>query len=138
MSLKCTFEDSDELGNLQFLELLLNVNNDGLCWSFCQRKAKAVLPNKSFYSYIIKRGLISSMFRSSVLKSCEHKVFSVCDLQMSRLKKAGYLESLITDQIFILILSFSTQDLGDSDMSSGDMINNKKIVVIPYYHRTST
>ncbi|KAM7309437.1 uncharacterized protein ISCGN_013068 [Ixodes scapularis] len=126
--LKFTSEDPSD-GELQFLDLRLHTNPNGLCWGFQQRTKKPVLPFGSNHSKTVKSGIVRSLLSSSRTKSCSHFSQTSLTAQICRLRKAGYPRDLLVTSLKSLI----SQPHPDRARPP----RPKKFAVIPYHHSTS-
>lgn len=82
--------------DLQFLDLTaFFAPGDHLCWQYCPRADKPLLAFSSDHSKIVTSGISVACIQSSLFKTCHHKMQQNFAKQVSRLKEAGYPESVI-------------------------------------------
>jgi hypothetical protein len=121
--LKFTIEEPMN-GELQFLDMKITLG-EKLCWRYSQRSEKALLPQCSSHSKIIKDGNIKNLLTSAIKKSCDHGAGKSLSEQVARCKKAGYNRARI-ESIASRILRSGHQ--------RHQQFEKKKVVVIEYRH----
>ncbi|CAN8002462.1 unnamed protein product [Ixodes hexagonus] len=79
------FTREDSIGGcLTFLDLKV-FSSVGLCWSYGKEAPKPVLAYQSCHPKTVKRGIVFSLFRNALKKSCAHHLEEAFSLQFSRL-----------------------------------------------------
>ncbi|CAN8019789.1 unnamed protein product, partial [Ixodes persulcatus] len=95
-----TFKREDPAGgDLQFLDLHISLRTERICWEFKQRSEKPVLPFTSAHSKTVKLGLVRSLLTAAHARSCPHLATHSVSLQLDRLRKAGYPEDLMENNL---------------------------------------
>lgn len=56
---------------LELLDLRIHLNQ-GLCWEYGKENSKPVLPRISCHSKIVKAGVVKSLVRNALDRSCVH------------------------------------------------------------------
>lgn len=116
-------------GKLSFLDLTLDCNF-GLCWSYGKTNPKPVLPASSSHSKLVKFGVVTSLLKNAMKKSCVHCVANSLRKQFFRLCQAGYDRNLIASRALRILLN----EACSTAQRSRDFDN---VVVVPYYHTVS-
>jgi hypothetical protein len=109
-SLEFTIEECNKKGEIQFLDLLIIIRMNGICWRNQQRKMKGILPIGRNHSKCIKVGVAKGILRSAVLKSCCHRGQVNLNTQVKRLYVAGYPRNFITQQFVRLAISMRSEE----------------------------
>lgn len=117
--------------SLQFLDLKILFGNSRVCWFYCPRAKKRVLPFDSNHSKVIKRGIASRCLRAVLTKSCPHKIKDSFSLQILKLEEGGFPPTLLVGVAEGLI----------KKLRGGCGVVGEKPrcrpVVIPYVHKVS-
>ncbi|XP_064485835.1 uncharacterized protein LOC135398350 [Ornithodoros turicata] len=121
--LKFTLEEPAR-DTLQFLDLRLIREARHLCWMYGQRTEKPLLP---FNSNHMKMGIVNSLVRACVVKSCQHRVEASLREQLLRLLGAGYPIDFTRGVVRRLLK-------GSRGSGTGREERPEKTVVIPYVH----
>lgn len=121
-----TFEEpiNDEL---QYLDLIFSLNS-GLCWRYGRRSPKPLLSARSCHPKAIKRGLVTTLTKNVLKKSCCHEIPRALQTVTLRLIDAGYPISLIADVQKCITLTKRKPEAAD---------NSHKKVVLPFFHDVS-
>ncbi|CAN8027103.1 unnamed protein product, partial [Ixodes persulcatus] len=80
-----------EEGVLQFLDIRVHVR-DGLCWEYGKITQKPVFSKHSCHSKIDKAGVVKSLVKNALDRSCTHYMNQAVQRQWRRLEDAGYQE----------------------------------------------
>lgn len=112
-------------GVLQFLDLRIHLEN-GLCWEYGKLSPKPILPRQSCHSKIVKAGIVKSLIKNSLKKSCIHFMDQALKRQYERLEDAGYEEAFVSRQLAIEV---SGKKVGRS--------GRNRSAVVPYFHEIS-
>lgn len=76
---------------IRFLDLEINFMPDqNVCWKYCPRSQKAILPYSSAHSKLVKRGIANLCFLNALNKSCPHVMQVSLAEQVERLKASGF------------------------------------------------
>lgn len=119
-------------GTLQFLDLKLLLQPSHVCWFYCPRAKKGVLPFDSSHSKVIKRGIASTCLRSSLQKSCPHKLAVSFMLQVTKLEEGGFPPPLLAGVAEGLLKKLR----GGGECGVRDKPKSRP-AVIPYVHKVS-
>ncbi|XP_040071196.1 uncharacterized protein LOC115320437 [Ixodes scapularis] len=123
--LKFTTE-KPERGVLEFLDLRIHVNQ-GVCWEYGKESSKPVLPRISCHSKTVKAGVVKSLVRNALDRSCVHFITDSVKRQCKRLINVGYKDSFIKRQLEIVIKGRREKEQG----------KRTGFAVIPYFHEIS-
>uniref|UniRef100_A0A147BDN4 Putative reverse transcriptase n=1 Tax=Ixodes ricinus TaxID=34613 RepID=A0A147BDN4_IXORI len=111
---------------LQFLDLRIHVNR-GLCWEYGKENSKPVLPRMSCHSKTVKAGIVKSLVRNALERSCVHHITESIERQWKRLISVGYDDSFIKRQLELFI----------KGRRETEEKSRNRFAVIPYYHDIS-
>lgn len=139
----CIFEDclaplvlTHELpvdGELRFLDLKLSISTAHLCWVYEPRANKPLLPFLSAHSKLVKRGIANLCFTNALHKSCSHSMEPSLLTQASRLRSAGFPESLLVSVAEKLLKKIKQGENATTDCAD----EKKPLAVLPYLHKIS-
>jgi len=115
---------------LQYLDLRISTDTNGICWWYEQRSDKPLLPFASYHASRIRNSIAITTIKTSIERSCECKLHTSLKCQETRLLNAGFPEGLISSTKRKLIDSFTPTQL-----PSGRLISDT--VSIPYAHGIS-
>ncbi|CAN7947595.1 unnamed protein product, partial [Ixodes pacificus] len=76
-----------------------SLRTERMCWEFKQRSEKPVLPFTSAHSKTVKLGLVRSLLTTAHARSCPHLATHSLNLQLDRLRKAGYPKDLMGNKL---------------------------------------
>ncbi|XP_064464986.1 uncharacterized protein LOC135376414 [Ornithodoros turicata] len=118
-------------GCIQFLDIRMVDSVFHKCWSYHPRSRKAVLPFSSCHTKIVKRGIVRTMLRSALNKSCEHEMQHSFQAQLGKLAAGGYPDTLIQSVSETLITEMRQASTTERRRPEG------RPVCIPYVHKIS-
>lgn len=118
---------------LRFLDVELTLHPDHVCWKYCPRSKKNLLPFTSAHSKIVKRGIATSALRNALIRSCSHQMGVSFSAQAERLTRAGFPEHLLFNVCETLLKEIRNQNPAKERQE----IDRKKLTVIPYVHGVS-
>ncbi|CAN7937557.1 unnamed protein product [Ixodes hexagonus] len=104
LGLRFTSETPKEY-KIQFLDLLVDVKEDHVCWMHHPRTTKTLLDYRSAHSKLVKNGIAFSCLQSALTKSCSHKMKVSFLAQVARLRDSNFPDSVITSACDRLIRS---------------------------------
>lgn len=115
-----------ENGVLQFLDLQIHTDK-GLCWEYGKENPKPVLPKRSCHSKTVKAGVVKSLIRNALDRSCIHFITNSLEGQWKRLRGAGYEEEFIRRNL----------DVHTKEKKEREDTSRRRMAVIPYFHGIS-
>ena len=125
-------------GSIKFLDVELTFGAGHICWQYSPRSVKPLLDYRSAHSKVVKNGIAISALRSALTKSCEHMMEGSVNVQLSKLRKAGYPNQTTVLACSRLLRelkkSLSGQQRGVTEPKAKD---KGKFAVIPYVHGLS-
>ncbi|CAN8001935.1 unnamed protein product [Ixodes hexagonus] len=128
LGLRFTYETPKE-SRIQFLDILVELKEEHVCWSYHPRTAKSLLDYRSAHSKLIKKGIVFSCLKSALTKSCIHKMSTSFNSQIQRIRGSGFPDSVISSACDKIIKNVKSDELGRGE--------KKKVSVIPYIYRIS-
>ena len=134
LGLRFTYETPKE-SQIQFLDILVELKEEHVCWSYHPRTAKRLLDYRSAHSKLIKKGIVFSCLNSALTKSCIHKMSTSFNSQIQRIRDSGFPDSVISSACDKIIKNVKSGPANTKDeLGRGE---KKKVSVIPYIHRIS-
>ncbi|XP_077541148.1 uncharacterized protein LOC144153370 [Haemaphysalis longicornis] len=118
---------------LRFLDLDLCIAKNHVCWMYCPRATKGLLPFESAHSKTVKRAIAILCLEGALVKSCVHRMEASFDAQLSRLEEAGYprpLLSVVSESILKKIKHRHSNPVVNSE-------KKKRPLVVPYMHKVT-
>ncbi|KAH9364414.1 hypothetical protein HPB48_022729 [Haemaphysalis longicornis] len=113
-----------------FLDLSLRFDMGHICWRHETRSSKGFLPHDSVHSKNVKRAIVTMASRSAIEKSCAHQMTSSFNRQVTRLRNAGYAESLLA----AVSESLLQRVKGRNKRRQNVQRTKGNTVVVPYVH----
>lgn len=108
-------------GSIRFLEPFLFFFDAHVCWAYRPNSTKGLLAFRSGRTKIKKRGIIISGVTGAITSSWSHLMGKSLDMQVSRLKQAGFPLHLI-----LFVLEYLVARLGKDSLTVGPPIDSKK------------
>ena len=119
---------------LRFLDLSISFDNGHACWQYFPRAQKGLVPYDSSQSKIVKRGVAMLCLESALRKSCVHKMQDAFDNQISRLKTAGFPDSMVTPVVETLLQKVKGSRREARTRTTTFPVRPE---VVPYIHKVS-
>ncbi|XP_064468305.1 uncharacterized protein LOC135379006 [Ornithodoros turicata] len=120
--------------SIKFLDITLTFNQDHMCWAYCPRANKPLLPYESAHSKLVKRGIVKYCLRNVLQKSCPHQMAECLQRQTERLHRAGYPTHVVVSVAEALLRQIRAH--GPNQLTAPDP-DRGRVVVIPYLHNIS-